>query len=459
MRQAMNRLWNIARRSVAVLIVMTFATIALAGSAFAGEIFAVRSVPVDATANEATEARVIAIRQGRQTALQLLFQRLTQQADWPLLPMLDTTQVTVMGAGFEVSRERNSPTRYIARITYRFKPDEVRRVLREHDVPFSEAQARSMVVLPVFVRGTEMLIWEEESPWREAWASRNYTNELVSIMTPLGDLGDVMVTPTDAVTSFDYFELAEFAERYGVQDILLAVVSQTEETAPLSLEIYRLNPTSTDSFTMLLPVANNIQSSFDFAIDSIVEKLQEDWKAKTIIRYGDQRPMTVSVEFQSMSEWLVIRNAIAATPNIVTSDLLALSTGGAQMSWSVVGTPEQLALALSQYSVTLAPGGISQPDPANIGNALEEVQLPTRGQGELPPTSIGSAYDPHAEARRGRGSFFDLLDGTILSTPTNRHPDYWVVRHKPQMMVSPSTDDDENFDDMIVDFDTETTSQ
>jgi len=459
MRQVMNTPRDIARRSIIALVVVAVSAISGAGSAYAGEVFAVRGVPVDATANEAAEARVIAIRQGRHTALRILFQRLTQQADWPLLPMLETSEVTVMGAGFEVSGERNSPTRYLARITYRFKPDEVRRVLRENDIPFSEAQARPMVVLPVFVRGNEMLIWEEESPWREAWAGRNYTNELVSITTPLGDLGDVMVTPTDAVTSFDYFELASFADRYGVQDILLAVVSQTEETAPISLEIYRLNPTSTDSFTMLLPVADNIQSSFEFAIDSVVEKLQEDWKAKTIIRYGDQRPMTVSAEFQSMSEWLLIRTAIEATPNIVDSNLVALSTGGAQMTWSVVGTPEQLALALNQYSVTLAPSGMSRTEPTNPALALEEVRLPPRRQGELPPTrhQPGDAYDPTVERRSGSGSFFDLLDDTILSTPANSQPDYWIVRHRPQMVVSP-TSDDEDLDDMVVDFDTETTN-
>jgi hypothetical protein len=444
-----------------VLAAMAIAVSAMTGSA--SEIFTVRGVPVDATASEAREARIIAIRQGRQTALRLLLQRLTQQVDWPLLPILETSQVTVMGAGYEVSGEQNSETRYLARITYRFKPDEVRRVLRENNIPFSEAQARPMVVLPVFIRGNEMLVWEEDSPWREAWAGRNYSNELVSIITPLGDLGDVMVTPTDAILSQDYFELAGFAELYKVQDILLAVVSQREETAPLSLEILRLNPTSTESFTLLLPVAEDVRSSFEFAIDHIVERLQEDWKAKTIIRYGQQWPMTVSAEYGSMSEWSIIRKAMKATPNVVSSELVAMSTTGAHMNWSVVGTPQQLALALSQYSVTLTPGDTKDRSDTTADLDLEEVVVPQTRGGELPPTQygsgsmspIGGAYDPTVEMRGESGSFFAPTDEGAFSTSTNSQPDYWIVRYKPQLIAVPSKNDEMGLEDLVVDFDTE----
>lgn len=410
----------------ALLVALLFAVLSASpASAAIDDIFTVRNVPVDATANEAAEARIIAIRQGRQTALRLLFQRLTMQVDWPLLPYLPTSEVTSIGAGFEVSGERNSPTRYLATITYRFKPNEIRRILQEYDIPFSEAQARAMVVLPVFVRGDEILIWEEDNPWTKAWTTRNYSHELVAIHTPLGDLGDVMATSAEAVSSADYVELAVYADRYGVQDVLLAIVTQKAENAPLALEVFRVGPTETESFKLLLPLAGAIKASMEFAIDRVVEKLQEDWKTKTIIRYGDQRPMTVSAQYNSLGDWLKIRSAMEATPNVVESELVALSTNGAHMSWSVVGTPDQLGLALAQYSVTLRPGASSGASPDRAGLSQSSTDRSRYSGTSLPTGDSG---------RFGTYSGYSRVE-----------PDYWVIRYEPQRVVDekPFTLEDE----------------
>jgi hypothetical protein len=388
--------------------------------AVTGDLYTVRNVPVDATAGEAAEARIIAIRQGRRTALRLLLQRLTMQLDWPLLPTLETTEITSIGAGFEVSGERNSPTRYLATITYRFKPVEIRRILRETDIPFSEAQARAMVVLPVFVRGDEVSVWGDDNPWLEAWAARNYAHELVSILMPLGDLGDAIVTPKEALLNPDFAKLAAYGERYNVQDILLVVARQADATAPLKLKVSQINPTSTESYSMSLPVSGDVEASMNYAIDQISKKLQEEWKAKTIIRYGDQRPMVISAKFGTLSDWLAIRHAMNATPNVVESELLGFSNTGAHMNWSVVGSPQQLALALSQYSVELEPGAakVSRPDSrSNSG--------PQYGSGIYSGSSLPT-YGPSSQSSK---------ESSSNSNFTYMDPEYWVISYQPQTFV------------------------
>lgn len=202
------------------------------------DVYTVRDVPVDATANEAAEARVIAIRKGRADALRMLFQRLTLQVDWPELPALDTSEVTMLGSGFEISNERNSPTRYLATITYRFKPQDVRDVLQQFDIPFSEVQARPMVVLPVYVDGKNARIFQDDRNWNLAWSNKNLGHELVPVKVPLGDLGDVIATPVEAALTEDYAALSGFAERYGVQDILLVRMGQKEPGGYITSNLY-----------------------------------------------------------------------------------------------------------------------------------------------------------------------------------------------------------------------------
>jgi hypothetical protein len=362
----------------------------LPAHALAEDVYTVRDVPVDATANEAAEARVIAIRKGRSTALRMLFQRLTLEVDWPELPDLETSEVTTLGAGFEISGERNSPTRYLATITYRFKPQDVRDILQQFDFPFSEVQARPMVVLPVFIEGENARIFQDDKNWSLAWANKNFAHELVPVKVPLGDLGDMISTPIEAALNDDYAALSGFAERYDVQDILIVRMKQPEPGGLISFEFVRLSPTETETWVMTVPNTRHIVPLMRMAIDRGLARMQEDWKARTIIRFDAQDTMVISARFEKISQWLVIKRAMQGTPNITDSRLVALSTGGAHMEWDVVGTPSQLALALAQHSVVLEPS--KQGDEPT--NQVEPEGLET----------ISSQPEPWGASRRAQSS-------------------------------------------------------
>lgn len=407
------------------------------------DVFTVRDVPVDASADEAAEARVIAIRQGRALALRLLFQRLTTRTDWPLMPTLRTHEVTSMGAGFEVSGEKNSPTRYLATITYRFKPDEVRRVLREKGVPFSETRARPAVILPVVVQDDALIIWDDANMWQLQWLERNYSNELVPLIMPLGDLGDALAAPTDAITSGNYYGLTKYAERYGVQDVVIVGVVHQLPGEPLRLEVARLTPTGTEGFIIDQPLGEDVLKGYDLAIDRIIDRLQEDWKAKTIIRYGEREEIKAIAEFASFKEWLSIRQAIEDTPNIVGDEVIALSTGTADLLLSAVGTTEQLSLSLAQHNVLLIPAYNKVVDPMDAYcEQMKEAGIPAENcslQDEavpaapeyVPSNEIGTGYNDYGDPMiAGEGGFFDFLDDAIADATFDTKPDYWILRYQ-----------------------------
>ena len=93
-------------------------------------LYTVSGVHVDAGAASTTEAFNAAITQGRGRAFQILFRRLTRQADWTKQPALDAQTLVRMARGFTVANERRSTTRYVADVTYMFNPDAVARTLR-----------------------------------------------------------------------------------------------------------------------------------------------------------------------------------------------------------------------------------------------------------------------------------------------------------------------------------------
>ena len=118
-----------------------------------------RACPVEASAATAAQAKSMAQNQGRRRAMTLLLRRLTVERDWPSLPhftatlapdeelvpdeglpdeqimpqgmVFDDNGLRALESGFEIYDEKSSASLYRAFITYRFKPNAVRRLLRD----------------------------------------------------------------------------------------------------------------------------------------------------------------------------------------------------------------------------------------------------------------------------------------------------------------------------------------
>src|ERR1700759_1878252 len=93
-------------------------------------LYNVSGIHVDASGASSTEALNKAISEGRFRAFQIVFRRLTRQADWNRQPQLDAQGLLRLARGYTIANERRSTTRYVADVTYLFNPDAIARTLR-----------------------------------------------------------------------------------------------------------------------------------------------------------------------------------------------------------------------------------------------------------------------------------------------------------------------------------------
>src|SRR5258708_10237993 len=133
--------------------------------------FTVRNVAVDRTASTAAAAREAALVDGQRTALRRLFERLVPRSEYRRLPNLPDSRISDVVENFEVQSERTSAVRYIASLTYRFRGDDVRNLLRNANIPFAETYAKPYLVLPVLRDHGGALLWDDRNPARAAWAT------------------------------------------------------------------------------------------------------------------------------------------------------------------------------------------------------------------------------------------------------------------------------------------------
>jgi hypothetical protein len=166
--------------------------VAPAGPAAADDdLFTVRAVAVDATADTARLARDRAIAEGRRAAFQRLVERLVPASRARAVTAPTDAELERMVIGFEVADERTSSVRWLADLTVAFDPAAVRARLRAAGVPFAETRSLPVLVIPLYDTGGETVLWREPNPWRNAWYELAPQGGLVPFVGPYGDVSDI----------------------------------------------------------------------------------------------------------------------------------------------------------------------------------------------------------------------------------------------------------------------------
>lgn len=386
----------------------------------AGEgVFVVPRVPVQAQAESATQAKDLAQAAGRRRAIDILLRRLTPEEDWSYLPrlaaqdaassegagglqtsagekssiILTAAEIVALEAGFEVYDERSSSTTYRAFITYRFKPDEVRSLLKSARIPYSEAQTRRALVLPVLQTDTGLYLWESNNPWMAAWKSRPYTHELTPMTAPLGDLEDTSKITARAALDLDSAALGDIAAHYNVSQVIVAHARLKQRDGNDQLTVTLLNghreTGKADAATLETlgedaleydpagSLAYGVADDEDFAakigetlavitlnepsgrfpalaekaIDNVVAKYASGWKRRTLIDHATETLLPATAFFNNLDDWSRIRSALIATPLIGSVQISALSRRGAEMNVRLFGEPSRVQVALENQGV------------------------------------------------------------------------------------------------------------
>ncbi|MEM9014704.1 MAG: DUF2066 domain-containing protein [Pseudomonadota bacterium] len=388
------------------------------GSAVAGEdVFVVPRVTVQAQADSATAAKTAAIAQGRRRAMDLLLRRLTAEEDWASLPTLASgqqgarvsvseTELVRLESGFEVYSEKSSPKTYRAFITYRFKPDSIRNLLKTAGIPYSEAQTRTALVLPVLQTDNGLYLWEENNPWMAAWKVRPYDNELTPMRAPLGDLEDQSALSPRQALALDATGMSTLAQRYNVSQVIVAHARLRQASGQDRLTVRLINgyresgaldgssdlgdvfgaasapeatsgPVSGARVGDVLAEATYNQASGNFptlaenSIEQTIAKHAAAWKNKTLINHSTNSILQTTAFFSSVNEWTKIRGALVETPLVGSVQVRAMSRTGAEMLVNAYGDPGKLVVAMEAQGLALwSPNGenwlISTPETARV---------------------------------------------------------------------------------------------
>jgi hypothetical protein len=381
------------RRPLARLFGLAVGIVLLAVSAplkaqESGDIYTVRDVEVDVTADNSAAARDRAITEAQRKAFDTLYGRLSPEPG-AKTPALSDIEVARLVQDFEVQRERSSAVRYLATLTVRFRPTNVRSLLQTKGASYVETRSKPVLVLPVYQSaGKGPVLWEDRTPWRAAWENFPQPQGMVPIVVPYGELADIADISAATALEGNQAGLSAIAERYQASDVLVAVLgvrgTEPDPSTPNTVKLTRYAADGTkrgDSVTVPAAPGQSVDAYLAGGVAAVVKSLEEKWRQANTVAAGPEQVMQVAVPIRNLNDWVQTKRRLAQVPTVSRVDLMTLTREAARVELYYRGSQEVLGNALAQQdlSLTAAPpldqGAIQAGLPATAGTLAPPVPV------------------------------------------------------------------------------------
>lgn len=404
--------------------------IAVASRSHAQEdVYTVRDIAVDVTADSAAAARDRAIVEAQRKAFDQLLLSLSTPADIARLPPLGDDAISDMVLDFEIESENASTVRYIGKMAFRFRAGPVREYLEQGGVGYAVGATRPALVVPVLTRDGANLLWDEGNDWLRAWSQDSVDQTLVQIAVPLGDLGDIAALDAAQALNGDIAALQGLAQRYGAGDVVVAeaavAIDQAGDEARLTLEARRYAPSGlvgTMQETLTAPGGEAaLPGLYTQAAQRVSTYLQEAWKQENLVSSTGEQHLDVMASFTGLEDWVDLKRRLADVAMVRRADVREISRSRARLDLVYVGSQAQLTRALAQYDLSLVPAPVAPPAPPVPGAAP-----PAPGALPAPEAAPGPTTAP------GTGGAVTVDPGALpAATPTPAQPSappLWELR-------------------------------
>lgn len=330
-----------------LFLVLLVCSLILAAPAGAQEsLYNVSGIHVDASGPSSTEALNRAVSEGRSRAFQIVFRRLTRQADWARQPVLDAQALLRLSRGYTIANERRSTTRYTADVTYMFNPEAVVRTLRAANIAYMQAAAKRILVIP-------MSPGVVHGPWAAALSAPTFHDSLVpfTVLAPEDDAG-LTALNFDAA---NWNEVSAVAAKNHVGEV--ALVQALYANGKMMVNIRRLGPGEVPAkSTTEVPLMGTVGTTYPAAAQAAVRAIEDLWKTRAAVDYTQRGKLTVDVRIAGLAQWGEIQTALSGIGNITSVTVTAMDINFARIQLSYGGGLEQLREQLQAQGLTLSGG-------------------------------------------------------------------------------------------------------
>jgi hypothetical protein len=345
----------------AAFLALAAASTATAQVPAADRPFTVGNYPVEAHAQDAVTAKEQAVADGQRAAFRSLLKRLVPVTAYARLRQLSSVKAADLIDGVAVRAERNSPTSYVASLDFTFQAKAVRALLRRESIPYVDAQAPAVTVVPVVQPGGAA----SAKPWNDAWRALDLDNALTPVKIEAAR-PSLKADTVSKVAAGDGAGLRALAGEYRTDLVLLAILEA--DTAAGRLHVTLAGNDAVGSFTLKRSyrmAPGDLAYTAELAAVVALGMLEGRWKATKVrttkggvpALSAAPQPVHLMVEFRNLQHWNQIRRQIEETPGVEDLQVGGLSARGADVALRFPGGGAQLADSLIEQGLDAGQSG------------------------------------------------------------------------------------------------------
>lgn len=381
--------------------------------------YTIHGVKVDVKAANANQARDKAFNEGQRQAFKLLAKNLALDPAFDTKTVDDATLGNLLKS-FEVEEEQASGVRYIASLTFHFKPAETADLFEKHaggvkavDSPTPSATQSTLalaetprtLIVPVLHTPTRDVLWEEETPWFQAWDEAVRESHLAAYVLPESSVEDVSTITAAEAMAGSRAPLLALLQRYHANALWLVVLNAPTNfaatalapTQALSGQFIRYDKTGMVQENSPLPLADSASKQPLLAwLKATVSPILTARAAAAPIQATQsltppppkppEQTLTIAIPFTATSSWIQQRAVLAQIPSITHIDLLSMSRRKAVARLGFQGSRQALEDALLARQLELVP---SPPGASGTMLQLQPTNTP-------PPEAVFENTSPEA---------------------------------------------------------------
>lgn len=337
-----------------------------AGGAAAQSAYEVSGIHVDVTAENAIAAREKALAEGARMAVQQLLAR--QSGGQKRLPKLSQRQIDDMIADFSISGEKTSGVRYIATLSYRFRPSHVNRVLRSAGIatlPADGKQDALAPAVPVRPAAPPVMVFAMFEPpaepsaageqplngeaWRAAWRSFTQRNSRTYVMGG-----------NDGAAASSREQALAVAQQRGSNEVLTAAASVMAPVEGQATEMavrYRRFSKQRDVGGEVRFTREDGETDAAFlgrAATGTAIAAASAWKQATVAAAPQRAQVVVTVPADSIETWVDVERRMRRTVGIKRVELIMMARRQVVADVGYTGSLEELSDALEDAGLALS---------------------------------------------------------------------------------------------------------
>ena len=210
-----------------------------------------------------------------------------------------------------------------------YNPSQVRAVLNEVGMPFSDSMGPKAVLFTTSSNGMDLA-------WNLAWEE-----------SPKESLVPLQISRASGFrTDTDWAVLRDEIALYGTQRAIFANLRGGQGGYLVDLTSVTASGPRTIGTTRRAP-------TLEGAIGAVADLLNEDWKRTSIVRDTSRTLIEATVRYTSLTEWNTLRGALVRSPLVSNFQTRAISTDGAFIAFAFAGDGQRLTSDLRDRGIVI----------------------------------------------------------------------------------------------------------